>query len=371
MLDIDHLLTKAAFNLRVRRRLYRKLAAMLTNGTSLLASLEEMERRATRQRQTGLARVMRSLTASVRSGRLLGQCFAPWVSRAERLLLDAGAQSGREPETLLAAARFLEAQQRMRSMVRRALTQPIVLLFAVLVLLFIVGDYVTPKIEQVLPPNLWTGSARGLYVLSQIVDSPWVLVPLMLIVALAALVQWSLPNWAEGLRTYADRLPPWSFYRVIQGSSWLNAFAALTEAGVSQTDALRQMLGLHAGQDPRELDVRHCPASPWLRVRVHATLMNMLTGADLGKALLDTGFEFPDREIIDDIATYSSLPNFEQVLNQLGTDAMQDGLERLSAQAGLLNNLALILMAALMAWITIGTIAIQQNMSAHFMGMGG
>ena len=65
----------------------------------------------------------------------------------------------------------------------------------------------------------------------------------------------TFPYWTGRLRAMLDKMPPWSFYRLLQGGSWLMSFSSMMVAGMQAAEALRKMMPV---------------ANPYLRERLRA-----------------------------------------------------------------------------------------------------
>src|SRR3546814_18795379 len=81
------------------------------------------------------------------------------------------------------------------------------------------------------------------------------------------------------IRIYLDKIPPWSIYRMLQGSTFLLNIAIMIKAGVRLQNILIMM---------------DKTGSPWVRSRVGAALAGINSGLNLGQALPGTGYQFPD-----------------------------------------------------------------------------
>ena len=56
--------------------------------------------------------------------------------------------------------------------------------------------------------------------------------------AVAAMI-WTLPRWVGPMRAKADKLPPWSLYRLVNGAGFMLSCSALVKAGVQIPEILR------------------------------------------------------------------------------------------------------------------------------------
>ncbi|MFU7556984.1 pilus assembly protein, partial [Pseudomonas paraeruginosa] len=82
----------------------------------------------------------------------------------------------------------------------------------------------------------WSGAAAFLYDMSQFVIH-YGAITLIGILVFLFLVFASLPYLRGGLRVHLDKLPPWSVYRMLHGSTFLLNVGVMIQANVSLQDA--------------------------------------------------------------------------------------------------------------------------------------
>jgi Type II secretory pathway, component PulF len=162
-----------------------------------------------------------------------------------------------------------------------------------------------------------------------------------------------MPRFTGPVRVTLDKLPPWSIYRIVNGAGFLLSMGALVAAGV---------------QSARALEKLRKNASPWLKERLDATLKHVYSGSNVGRAMQRAGYSFPDEEIIEDLCAYADLPAFTEMLETLGKEWMSESVELISAQARVLNTIALMAMAGVVAWIFSGMFDIQQQITSSVQG---
>ena len=154
------------------------------------------------------------------------------------------------------------------------------------------------------------------------------------------------------MRARFDNVPPWSIYRIFVGVSWLMSLAALVKAGTPVSKALR---------------VLRSDANPYLLYRIERALFFVNSGDNLGDALYKTNLNFPDREVVGDLQIYAELDNFQLALDQLANEWLEDSVRNIEQKASVLNMVAILLIAAIVAWVVMGTFDMQDQMVA---GMG-
>ena len=108
-------------------------------------------------------------------------------------------------------------------------------------------------------------------------------------------------------------------------------------------------------------------ASRYLKERIDKTLVFVNNGDNLAQALAKTPLDFPDKEIIGDLKIYSELDKFEEALDNLANDSLEESDFMIEEKAGILNMGALLSIGAVIAWAVMGTFEMQDQITS---GMG-
>jgi|UPI000564A17B type II secretory pathway component PulF len=343
---------KLTFDSTARARLYPKLAAMLDNGIKILVAIDSLyERTAKRGETETLTIVLADIRLTLNRGVGLSQALMPWADPTECMIIAAGEESGRLGEALRLAADSLGGVKEMRKAVLSGLAYPAMLFVATIATLYYVGASFIPQMSALGDPKQFTGTAASLYRFSDFVQSIWFWIVLAGIIGCIAAIVMTLPRafGNDRFRVYLDKIPPWSVYRLVVGSGFLVSLSALLRAGVQLQEAIMQARKY---------------ASPYLEIRLSAILLGIRKGRMLGDALDEAQYHFPDREIIDDLITYSSLPNFDTVLYTYGQQWMTEGIKAVRHQASILQGLAFLVMASVIGWLVTGVMEIQQQLGA-------
>jgi len=351
LLDINRLWAKTQFTDTVRLRLYRKMSKMLSNGLPLLKVLEELRDRESHQGKKPkepLAIILDDCRRSVQNGRLLSEALEGWVPRSEQMILMAGEQSGKLESTLISVVNVVQARKKINSVIVGGMAYPLAILALVLSYVYLFGAKVIPQFTLMMDPAKWHGAARSLYLMSLWVQQ-WMAYTLLALGVLLVLLFVSMPRWRGNLRIWADKLPPYSIYRLMVGSSFLMAFSALQGSGVTVEKALMRLSGV---------------APPWLRERLDGALLGVRSGLNCGEALRNTGYEFPSQEVIDDLCVYAEYKGFSEALKLMADEWMEQGVEVISLRMKMVNGIAVVTMAVVIGWLVIGFFGIQQEIAA-------
>lgn len=333
---------------RKRADLYQNLAAFLGDGLSVYQSMSMMHERY-RTRKDQRAWMFSRMLEIQEQGKGLADALYGLAPAAELSLIDAGERSGALKESLSESAFMADASRRIRAQLIGALTYPVALFLMGIGVLVAFGKFMVPQFAKISAPETWTGVSGLMYGLSSglIAYWPYILVGL---VALASSVGWSLNNWIHPVREkLLNALPPWSFHRTSQSSSFLIALAAMIQSGVPFGTALTRMRGL---------------AAPWLRWHIGRMIRRMGTGAAYGDVLDCTLF---DTETADQIAIYGQLSSFDDAVKALGRRAVNEGINRINGIAQIIRYL---MMAAL--GLTIGGLFFSvYSLSSNIQGVSG
>ena len=346
--------SKVFFDGSERKRAYKKLSAMIENGLGITQSLSHLLRRA-KKNKSPLTIVYSEVVRKLNRGSSLAAALDGLIPAEERMLIGSGLSSGNVSEALELCVKLINAKSKIISSLLQALSYPILLFCGLGSLLLLVVRFVVPKLEKLSPPETWEGSAYALYQVASFLDSlvGYAIVSLFLLAIPAIIV--SFPYLTSRIRLVLDRVPPWSFYRLIHGSLWLFTLSTLLKAGVQLGVAMDDMKSGYS-------------KNPWLLQRVTSVSERIALGRGLGEALDETGFNFPDKELVDDLLVYSTLPRFHKQLHQIAEQWLNEGLSIISTQAKILNVFCMAAVIALLCSIGLAVSSLQQSLGHGMAG---
>lgn len=339
-----------------RISVYRKLQSLVRNRFSLMDALERLYQIASKDGKSpndSTALAIRDWMISVRNGDSLSVAMRGWAPTTELLMLSVGDITNLEL-ALENTIKVVEGMRRMKAPVLEAVSYPLFLICMVFIMIWGVGRFLVPPMVEAVPNLKWKGIAKSLVNLSYFVaDYPWALaVPLPV---LSIIIIWSFPRWKNHGRAFFDGIPPWSIYRIFAGVGWLLSLSALVKAGTPVSRALRLL---------------RADSTPYLLYRIDRALVFVSNGDNIGEALHRTKLKFPDEEVIGDLRVYAELDNFPKALEQLADDWLENGVRVIEQKAAVLNNIAILAIAATVAWAVMGTFDMQDQMVSG-MGLGG
>lgn len=350
---------KSYFSSKVRAKTWKKLATLLRHNIGELHALTTLQARYAAQNDPlanllfgghPLAVVFGQVIDEIKKGQPLDVALYAWVPHEEIMLIRGGKNSARLVEALLDCVKLIEAKQKITSSIIKAVAYPMMLLSLFVVLLLVVSLHVVPELSLLSNPELWDGAAGALYTVSSFVSSLAGIIVFVALFALLVVILGTLPFWTGRLRIMFDNAPPWSIYRLMNGSVWLFTVATLLRANNSLDFILKDML------DSGVL-------RPWLRERVQRIRNNYQKDANFGKLLVSLNMNFPDKELVEDLAVYASMPDFHRNMYDIAREWLDEGVERIATQSQLVNSGFLIGILAVLCGLGVAIGSMQEQLN--------
>ena len=350
---LELLYAKMMFRLNTEKRMAtaRKLASLLRNDFTLMDALgriEMIESHGGKKPNEPFAIVMREWQKNLERGMSFSEATRGWVPAEETLLITSGNISNLVV-ALENVGRVVESTRRIKRAMRGAIAYPMFLLALTFGIIIMVGLYLVPPLADVAGNNMvWRGMAGMLIKLSDFTIHYWY-VFLAAFGGLVAIIWMSLANWTGRLRAVFDNLPPWNIYKIEQSVGWMMSLSAMVAAGITVVDAMRMLAD---------------NSNRYLRNILEQTLHYIANGDNLGVALTNTGLNFPNSEIIGDLAIYADMTGFDANLNQIANDYMDESTRKIEAISNALNSGGIILVSAIIAIVVLGTFQMQDQITA-------
>lgn len=342
-------LLRLYFNDEVRIKTWRKLSSFLRHKVTDRQALTVLRDRYA-ERKHPLSGLFTAVIEQFDKGHGLDEAFFGWIPQEEAMLIRGGSKSNNLASALLDCATLIDSKREIKQSVYKAMAYPILILGMLLVLLLTVSFYVVPELANMTDPASWTGSAAVLYRISAFIASPMGMIVLLLVVVFTTASMVSLPYFTGSLRVQLDNKPPWSIYRLLTGSVWLFTVATLLKANISLDVILADML-------------ENDSMKPWLRERVSKIQVGYKEKGSFGTLLLSLGMNFPDKELVEDLAIYASLPGFQDNLYSISKEWLEDGVEKVSAQARVLNSVLLLGIVSFVCLLGLAITSMQQQLT--------
>lgn len=326
---------------KTRQRLWRKLSKLLRDGIPIIAGLTEI--RALKKPTAPISVAIEAWVRGLNNGRKLSEVIRPWVTNEEYMLILAGEEAGTLEDSLQSVVVVAKAKAAISSAVYGGLAYPTFLAILAFGIMYLFGFKIVPAFSKAARSDAWTGFAKVMIEASGFVQNWFHWVVLIVVILLVAFFV-SLPRWTSDIRSVCDRYAPFSIYRIMQGSSFLIALAALIQAGVPIVAAMSQLAS---------------GASPWLAHRLNAGIKGLQAGRNLGEALEKSGTGFPDPEIISDIRLYSTKTGFDEAIRLIGTEWITESVEQIQSMMGIVFMMSILAVGLLIMFSVSGMIALQ------------
>lgn len=330
----------AQFQLRTSRkqryRIYRKLQGMLNMNEALSRSLDRLYQNASemgKYPKRPAAMALREWFLKDRQGLGLSAAMEGWIPDGELSLIRSGEESGMMGKAFASIQKVGERASQMRSAVTYAVAYPVFMMILVSFVLYMFGVNLIQNMRKTAPPKVMEAMG-GVADVSDFIAN-WGLWVLVGIFVACCFITWTLPIWTGKLRSKFDMFPPWSWYRALQGSSFLLGLAALLGAQVPLK---------------RALEILEDQARPWLRERINSARQEVLRGRNLGEALRVGQYNFPDPTVAIDLEILSERADVFSVIEAVTDEWIGDQIDALKAQAAVARNLGLAIVGGTIAW---------------------
>lgn len=343
-----------AFNWTIRQALYRHIASQVGNGVAVEIALDRFRSRLKRRKKVTPDKIVGDVARRMRDGYTLSESLSAWVPYDETSIIASGELSGNLPRAMDLMIESKQRVDRIASAIRTALFTPAVYMVALYAVIWVIGRYVMPELTAVVPGKQLTGSMAVMAGIGDFANSWWAALPVILGVAGMYAVSFSLPRWTGKNRIHAERFFPYSLYRDIKGYAWLMSFTAMLRTGMTDVQILKRQQEY---------------ASPWLKERLRAIHGRMDNGDSLPDALMSKGgngmppFEFPNPDIIDDIASMAGFVDFqERIVNVVSqwSEQQESDMKAKAVKYGLYVEM---IMYMLMGALFVGINSMSQSMA--------
>jgi type II secretory pathway component PulF len=328
------------FQLRMSRkqrfRIYRKLEGMLRMNEALSRCLDRLYQNSSEMGKypnRPAAVALREWFLKDRAGVTLSESMDGWVPASELYMIRAGEESGTMAKAFSSIQAMGERAREMKAAVTYAVAYPVFMMILLSFVLWMFGVQLIQNMRKTAPPKVMEAMG-GVAAVSDFIAN-WGIITVVIIVAILVLITLTLPVWRGSLRVKFDKFPPWSWYRVLQGSSFLLGLSALLGAQVPLK---------------RALEILEEQATPWLRERVYSARQEVLRGRNLGEALRFGRYNFPDPSVAVDLEILSERADVGSVIEEVTQDWIRDQIDELKSQAAVARNVGLVAVGGTIAW---------------------
>jgi type II secretory pathway component PulF len=332
-------LTKFQFRTsrKSRFRVYRKLEGMLKTNEALSRALDRLYLNTTemgKHPNRPAAIALREWFLKDRAGISLAQSMEGWVPSGELYMIRAGEESGALTKALASIQLMGEKAKQMKEAVAYAVGYPVFMLILVCFVIWTFGINLIKNMRENAPQSVV--DAMGAVVPFSDFITAWGLYIVAAIVIAVTIIVVSLPRWRGSLRAKFDMYPPWSWYRVLQGSGFLLGMSSLLGAQVPLK---------------RSMEILEDQGSPWVRERVNLARKEVLRGRNIGEALRVIKMNFPDPMVVIDLEILSERADVGAVLEQVTEEWINEQIDAMKLQAVLSRNIGMAVVGGLIAWV--------------------
>lgn len=323
----------------VRAEIYKQVALFLQEGVRLqdaLESLAEISRERGGRFLNTKGDFLEGMATQFNAQGTFFDALEASGNPPETGLVAAGEEAGKLAETLMFTAMTLEAEKTIQGVIKGAFVYPVVLVLSLLGTLWYSAAYIAPELDHSVKGMVWSGQAAAYFSVGKFIDGPGMVGILAAIAVVVLSIRWTLPRWAGVGRATADRFPPWSLYRLLYGVRFMTALSTLIQAGIPMAQAIWRL-----SED----------GNTYLRSRLDSILFYIRQGKGFGDALQETGYDFPDAEIVDAMRVYARMADFQRLLKESSGRWLDIALERTRAQARAVNVLMTLLVGVVLMWI--------------------
>ncbi len=320
-----------------RYRIYRKLEGMLKGNEALSRSLDRLYQNVTemgKYPKRPAAYALRDWFLKDRTGMPLARAMEGWVPDGELYLIRAGEESGSLAKTLGSIQEMGKRGSQMKQAVFQAVAYPVAMFMLVCFVIYTFGINMIKQMRENAPARVV--DAMGSLVPFSDFIAAWGLYVVLLVIVLSTLIVLSLSKWKGGLRPKFDLYPPWSWYRVLQGSSFLLGLSALLGAQMPLK---------------RSLEILEEQGSPWIRLRIGLLRQEVLRGRNLGEAMRIVRMNFPDPLVAVDLEILSERADVGAVIEDVTEEWITDQIDSMRIQALVIRNVGMAIVGGMISWV--------------------
>ena len=339
---------KMLFNAQARQTLYAKIANKLRNNMPMTRILEGMAATASKKSPGGWEEwLYKQFLLRFQKQPRLSYVLADLAPTMEIVLLSSGESNPKIfVNSLDTICNMMQRQKTIRKAFTGALMKPFFYMAALIAMIVMLGTSFFPAIEDMLKREFWPESARFLYGTSEFIVNDW---PVVVIVAIGSVIAlgWSFKNLTGEVRKVLDKYGPWAIYKIVLGAGWMLGLGSIIASGRTEMDAVTIIM-------------QQTKNNKWLFERTKAVLDKYKSSRNLGTAM-DTGYDFPERDLIFDLRDYAELPNFAEILAKEANRWIDDAILMIQRKANFIGMAFMIIfmVVLMMSFVSVFTITDQ------------
>ncbi len=339
------------FGSKERIQFYESMMTLLENGVAANDALQEVGNVYSddgKQPYHPIALACTALSTTVSNGKSLAWACKTWMPYQEVAIIGAGEKSGNLQQAFVDCVRIIEARQKIVSLILSSTLYPALLWSLMAYLLHVVATRMVPAMARRSDPESWTGIPSLLYSIANFVNN-WGLITLVSFVLFITVSIVTLPYFRGPLRVRLERIPPWSIYKALHGSTFLLNIAVMLRSNINQLDALEAL---------------QFNSKPWLRERLIAARYGVRMGKNFGLALKLAGHEFPDKQAVQFLCVLATRKGFSDAIHRFSNRWLDNSLKNVERYSKGLLIASSVSIGVLMILVLLGTYGMQNDITS-------
>ncbi|ECF6049709.1 type II secretion protein F [Salmonella enterica subsp. salamae] len=336
----------AKFSKKQRLYIYQFCADMIKAGLPLFDSLQKLQVEGRSLLGRSFSNKLNGVLMKMKQETSVASVFSGLVPDSELSVITAAEKSGSLADGYLTLVSVIHYNDELRKKIIGALVFPLIMISLSLVVIAGYSQKVFPAFASVVPVEKWPGVTQNLYNFgTALYGGLWLKILIGFIVAVI-LIRFMMANFSGVLRNkMVDKILPFSTYRQLTSSIFLNNLSLMLSNNIPLTDAL---------------SIIRLNASRWLRWHLDVMIDNMAKGTHYSKAL-DSGL-MGTEELLN-ISLYAELPSFNDVLRSVSERSRERIQEYIKKLSGLLKNLATVILGGCVIWVFTALFALMDTLS--------
>lgn len=335
---LSNVTKKTAMGYKQRQKMYRMLEKMTGEPATLqineaIDELKTLE--LNKDLKSRLWYVYDDIMEQMRSSEAdFARALAKYVPQQDTMII----ASSEQDDITLGFTTVIENNKKTSEMKKafvQALAYPILMICVLFVLLFYFSVKIIPAFIESMQPGVVLSPSSIFLVDMANNFNWWFSIVVTTVFGLSGFIIWALPNLIHKSRKYLENIAPFNMYRIMVGCGFLFALNSLGKSGYLQYEALEQMLKL---------------AKPYLKYRINILMEQMADGLDIGEALIHSKLNFPDKQMVRELAIQIKYSQ-DDALEVLSSNLAEEGLESIKIQAQAMRFLITFLVFGVIAFL--------------------
>ncbi|TKK18836.1 type II secretion protein F [Enterobacter cancerogenus] len=334
------------FAKKQRLYIYQFCADMVRAGLPLFDSLQKLQQEGRPLLGKSFSDKLADVLMKMKQETSVSSVFSGMVPNTELSVITAAEKSGSLADGFTTLVSVIRYNDEIRKKIIGAITFPLIMMSLSLVVIAGYAMKVFPAFASVVPVEKWPGVTQNLFYFGTALYNGLWLKMLIGFVLLVVIIKIAMANLSGSIRNRIfDRIVPFSTYRQLASSIFLNNLSLMLSNSIPLTDSL-SIIRLNANR--------------WMRWHLDVMIDNMARGMHYSKAL-SSGL-MGTEELLN-ISLYAELPSFNEVLLAVSDRARERIQEYIKKLSGLLKNLATVVLGGCVIWVFIALFSLMDTLS--------